>query len=91
MDFTLIVSRIASILNFTVQYKKLPPGAKNGLPIYLHSAFVANENISGVGAGNLVRSANQDAARKLLYIILYNYHAKLLELLERPPTIKPKN
>lgn len=50
----------------------------------------ANENISTVGAGNLVRTAKQDVAQKLLYIILYNGYTKHPEVLEKPPAINPK-
>lgn len=54
---------------------------------FSHFAFVAIENISTVRVGNLDRSGKQDAARKLMYIILYNYHLKLLKILVRPPAI----
>lgn len=78
------------ILNFIVDSKKLPANAKNGHTVFFHSAKVANENISAVGAGNSVRTAKRDAARKLLYIFLYNYHVRLLEILESPPVIQKK-
>lgn len=87
MEYTLTVSQIVMISNVIVEYKHLTANARNGDTGFFHSAKVAKENISAVGAGNFVLTAKHHAARKPLYLFSYNYHAGLLEILKATPEI----
>lgn len=84
-EYALLLQRISKILNFVVEYKKLPAKTKNDVTVYYYFAQLANERKSAIGVGRSPHTAKEDAARRLLLLLLLNYHQHLCANLAKEP------
>lgn len=84
-EHALSLQRVAKILSFVVEYKKLPSKTKNEDTVHYHFAQIANEGKSAVGVGRSSHTAKEDAARRLLLLLLLNYHQQICTNLAREP------
>ena len=82
MDFVALSLKLCQLLNIRIEYSRSNKIGEGEQIRFIHELKCLDENLKCVGLSVTSKSAKQDCAKKLCFVIVNNYSEKMLSALD---------